>query len=144
KWCFDFLLVFVYIYGMVFSILPFAASKFILLFLVCYSLLKPRIYKSVVNNRLLLYCILVWLIVSTHFLFVTLLSGSRSFGFLQQTFWYFLEGIFGSFLLFDYLKGRYNQSKLLYLLFSVFVVQSFFVVLSFVSTTFRDITNIIL
>jgi hypothetical protein len=83
----------------------------------------------------------IWVVISLHFYLVTVLAGSYNFVFIQQTFWYFFECIFGSILLYKYLENRYDYKRVMYLLLTVFVIQSVFVILTFVSDSLRDAIN---
>lgn len=141
---FDFTLTFVFIYALVFSAIPIAASKFVLVFLLAYSVNKPYIWRNIINDRFLIYSFCIGVGLITHFLIVRFLYSSYGVDFAMQTFWYFVEGVFGSTLLYFYLRNRYLDLQILKLLLAVFFLQSIIVFATFVSVDIRNFTNEVL
>lgn len=144
KWVFDFLIVFTFIYGLVFNILPFSVSKIVLFFLVLFCLVNPYTYRRIINDRLVVYAVLVGVAACVHFLFLKYVYSTPGVAFVHQTFWYFTEGIVGTYLLYFYLRKSYNNIQILYLLFFVFLVQSILVGLTFVNSSLRGLINSVL
>src|SRR5690606_15996004 len=127
----------------VFNGIPFASSKFVLLFLLLVST-KQFIINSFLNNKFIKYCLFVWLSFSVYYFGATVFTGNYNFGFLQQTFWFFVEGIFFSYFLFSYLIRKYSRAEILYLLVTVFLIQSIIVILCFLSTDLRELIDSVL
>ncbi|WP_214228893.1 hypothetical protein [Pedobacter sp. B4-66] len=140
---FDGVLLFVFIYSLVFNGINFASSKLVLFYLFL-VVDKKELMNQFFGNRFLKSGLLIWILFSVYFFGVTIFSGKYHFGFLQQTFWFFWEGIFGAFLFGFYLIKRYPVKNILYLISVVLVMQSIFVLISFLSGTFRDIVETVL
>lgn len=109
--------------------------------MVLFALTKPYIQRKILNDKFVMYAVAVALLTCFHFIFVKYVYATSGLVFVQQTFWYFMEGILGSYLLFFYLKSSYTESQVLYLLFFVFLLQSSFVVLTFVDSSLRGFIN---
>jgi len=133
-----------YVYGLVFNLLPFSVTKFILVFLVLFSINKPYIQRKIINDKFVMYAMAVGVAVCTHFLFIKYVYSTSGIVFVHQTFWYFVEGVLGTYLLYFYLRKSYSDLQILYLFFLVFVVQSLFVGLTFVNSSLRGFINSVL
>lgn len=145
KLVFDFIIVFLYIYGITINVLPFSLSKIILLALLARCLLTPKFIVKLINDKFIKYCTLIWIIIVAQYTINALfITETRDFGFIQQMLWYYIEGIVGTFLLFRYLLSRHSVETVMKLVFWVFCVQSFFIVLTFVNIGFRNFTNTVL
>src|SRR5690606_11887622 len=107
----------------------------ILLFLVLFCLLRRYIHQRILNDRFVVYAVAVGIIACVHFLFIKYAYSTSGLVFVQQTFWYVIEGILGTYLLYFYLRKTYSNTQILYLLFLVFLVQSIFVGLTFVNSS---------
>ncbi|ETZ24550.1 hypothetical protein [Pedobacter sp. V48] len=140
---FDSFLIFIFIYGLVFNGLGFATSK-IALFYVVLVVNKKELIIQISKNKFLKYCLVIWILFSVYFFGVTVFSGRYHFGFLQQTFWFFWEGVLGSFIFAFYLLKRYEIKQVLYLVSLAIAIQSAFVLLSFLSGGFREFIDTIL
>jgi len=140
---FDGILLFVFIYSLVFNGINFASSKLVLFYLFL-VVDKKELINQFFGNRFLKSGLIIWILFSVYFFGVTIFSARYHFGFLQQTFWFFWEGVFGSFLFSFYLIKRYPIKEILYLISVVVVIQSVFVLISFLSGTFRDMVETVL
>jgi len=143
SYSFDILLIFVFFYAMVFKGIPFATSKFVLLYLFIVVNKKLLVTKGV-NNSFLKYCFTVGVVFSAYYFSMTVFSGNYNFGFLQQTSWFFFEGIFGSYCLFTYLSKKYSPNQILYLIVWVFLAQSLFVIACYINSNLRDLIDNVL
>ena len=135
----DFALLFVYIYAIIFNYLPFAASKLILLFLIVKMILLPGEIPYF-KNKVFLYTMLVGGLFIVYFYFITNLTEYRHYGFLFQTVYYFIEGIYGTYLMYIYLIGRYDAMYILKMIFYVICFQSIIIMITFLNDAFREFT----
>jgi len=140
---FDIGLIFLFFYGLVFNGFPIPASKLVwgYLFLV---LSKRSLLQHALKNQMLKYCFWVWVIFSLHYVLMMIFTDNYYTVFLRNILWFFVEGVFGAFMLYMYLSKRYETKKMLSMAFVAIVIQSIFVVLTFISVPLRDFINTIL
>ncbi|GEM_PF-5634407 len=137
-------LVFLFIYALTFVGLPIPLSK-VVLAIVILLVNKRLLFQEILNNRMLKYSFWVWAIFTIHFMFLIIIKNNdTSISFIRSILWIFGECILGSYIVFFYLKSKYSIKTVLRIVFGVVTLQSFFVLLSFISPSLRDFINSIL
>ncbi|MGK9117722.1 hypothetical protein [Olivibacter jilunii] len=140
SWLLDFVIVFLFVYGITFKITGFAGSKLVVVYLLL-VLNKRKVLHELLNDRFVKYTFLSWVFISVYYYGVTVFLGKYSWVFLYQRFLFFFECIVGAYLLVFYLYRKYSIQQIYAILICVFFLQSLFIFISFISDSFRTFTN---
>jgi len=140
KYILDLIIIFLFFYGLVFNAIPISTSKLSLIYIIIFFL-KQGFLIDLFKIKILNYCLLVWVFISSYYLIISSLNPSSSLSFFVQTAWYFIEGVFGSFLLYKYIITTYGLVGSLVLVRNVFLAQSVFIIITFVNLEFRESVN---
>lgn len=140
SWSVDFVIVFLFVYGITFKFTGFAGSKLVVIYLLL-VLNKRKVLNELLNDKFVKYTFLSWIFISVYYYGITVFLGKYSWVFLYQRFLFFFECIIGAYLLVFYLYRKYSIQQIYAMLIYVFFLQSLFIFISFISDSFRTFTN---
>lgn len=142
---FDLSLILLFIYAPTLVFLPFAFSKFVLVYLIGLTFLDKKFLIQNINSfkqgHFLKFFLITSLVIVSYFLLLTIYTNNYNIVFVQQTFWLLIEGVIGSVLLYNYLINRYSKVIVLRMLLGVVTFQSVIVILTFLFPPLRDLIN---
>jgi len=129
-----------FVYSVNFSFLPTYSGRFVLFFLLCFHLVIIQLNKPNSLPTNYVYLLLGFSFFTLWCLAITIVSNTNNYSLLIASTLFFLEGILGTLLLVGYLNFHQVQGARLFCLFvDVITLQALFIVIYFVSPSFKEL-----
>ncbi len=132
---------FFYLYGVNFTFLPISTARIIIVIAFCYFLLTLLFKPSIIIRRSGLLLLLIFMVFGYWVIFISIISGFRDKAILTSVILMVIHSLMGGwFFSVLFQEFKFDFRKVIFIIQIVITIQAVFILIYFVSWSFREFT----